>query len=120
MKREAIERIVAQWITAFNTRDLDGLLALYDPTAVHNSPNLARLRPEMKGEIRGTEALRDWRADAFRRLPSLEYRLRRLIIDEEGAVMVYLRKVENEPWRIVRERLQIQDDKIIASYVYAA
>ena len=72
-KTRALVDVATQWLAAFNGRDLDALLALYEDDAVHTSPKLRDREPETKGEIRGTAALRAWWEGAMTRLPKLRY-----------------------------------------------
>ena len=110
--------IADQWFAAFNTHDLDKLLALYADDARHYSPKLKVRRPETKGYIVGKEALRHWWRDAFDRLPSLRYERTYWLADEEAVFMEYIRHVEGEDDMIVGELLEVRDGLIIASRVY--
>ncbi len=65
--------LVRAWLTAFNSRELERLLALYSDDAVHYSPKLKVRHPETLGLVRGKPALRAWWADCFERLPGLHY-----------------------------------------------
>lgn len=106
------------WINAFNNHSLDDLLALYAEDAVHYSPKLKLRQPETGGCISGKEALRAWWADAFERLPSLQYQLVNLLSDDKQAVLEYLRSVPGEPDMMVAEFLEMNRGKIIRSRVY--
>lgn len=94
------------------------MLALYHEHARHFSPKLLALRPQTQGMVQGRPALRDWWADAFRRLPSLHYQLDHLVADERAVFMEYTRQVENEPELRVGEVLELRNGLIIASRVY--
>lgn len=106
------------WIAAFNQHDLEALLALYHENARHFSPKLLALRPATRGMVQGKAALRDWWADAFRRLPTLHYQLVHLIADEHALFMEYVRQVDGEPDLRVGEVLELSDGLISASRVY--
>lgn len=106
------------WINAFNDHSLDDLLALYAEDAVHYSPKLKIRQPETGGWISGKGALRTWWADAFERLPSLQYRLVNLLSDEKQVVLEYMRAVPGEPDMMVAEFLEMHGGKIIRSRVY--
>ena len=94
------------------------LLALYDESAEHYSPKLKVHQPETNGLIKGKPALRDWWADAFKRLPQLHYELLQLTADGEQVFMEYIRSTTGEADLRVGEVLIIQNEKIIASRVY--
>ena len=112
------ENIAFNWFSAFNSRNLEQLLSLYDDEAQHYSPKLKIRRPETGGIVQGKQALRDWWQDAFERLPSLHYQVTSLTADEQRVFMEYIRQVENEEDILVAEVLEIKDKKIIASRVY--
>lgn len=111
-------RIAQAWFAAFNAHDLDALLALYAPDAVHFSPKLLVRQPETGGFIRGTAALRAWWQDAFDRLPDLRYTPTSFTANEERVFMEYLRQVGHEPDMRVAEVLEITHGLITASRVY--
>ena len=112
------EQIAFNWLAAFNAKQLENLLALYDEDAEHFSPKLAQRLPETKGLINGKVALRAWWADAFDRLPSLHYKVLTITANENRVFMEYLRQVDGEPEMKVAEVLEIRNQKIVFSRVY--
>lgn len=114
----SLEQIALLWFEAFNTKDLDGLLALYSNEAIHFSPKLKIRQPETKGLIVGKEAMRIWWQDAFDRLPTLNYQVTSLTANNNRVFMEYIRQVEKEEDMLIAEVLEIKDGKIIASRVY--
>ena len=117
-KIEQNKQIALNWIDAFNEHDLEKLLNLYAGDAIHFSPKLKLREPQTNGWIKGKPLLRSWWADAFTRLPLLQYQLQNLIIDEGQILMEYLRKVPGEPDMMVAEILEIGDGLIVRSRVY--
>lgn len=112
-------KLIAQdWFAAFNAHDLEALLALYADDAEHYSPKLKMRRPETRGHITGKAALRDWWRDAFDRLPTLRYEVRKLTADDDQVFMEYTRHVEGEEDLRVGEVLEVRSGRIIASRVY--
>lgn len=110
--------IAQRWFAAFNTHDLEALLALYTDDAEHFSPKLKARRPETNGLVRGKHALRDWWREAFERLPTLRYEVLTLTADDERVFMEYLRHVEGEDDLRVGEVLVVRSGLIVASRVY--
>lgn len=110
--------IALQWFAAFNTHDLETLLALYADDAQHYSPKLKLRQPATNGLINGKPALRAWWQDAFDRLPTLRYEVLRITADETQVFMEYMRHVEGEEDLRVGEVLEITDGLITASRVY--
>jgi ketosteroid isomerase-like protein len=118
MPSELNKQIALRWFGAFNTHNLEALLALYHDDAQHYSPKLKIRHPQTKGLIKGKAALREWWQDAFSRLPSLRYEMLALTADKGQVFMEYLRHVDGEEDMRVAELLVIEEDKIIASRVY--
>jgi ketosteroid isomerase-like protein len=112
--RELAER----WLQSFNAHDVDALVALYAPNAVHHSPKLRAARPETEGQITGRTQMRDWWADAFARLPGLSYRLLALTADDDRAVLEYERELEGAERLRVAEVFVCRRDHIVESFVY--
>lgn len=114
------KQIALTWINAFNEHDLEKLLGLYSEDAVHFSPKLKVKHPETNGRIAGKPLLRSWWADAFSRIPSLQYQLENLIINDSQVLMEYLRKAAAEPDMMIAEILEVEDGLIVRSRVYHA
>ncbi len=115
---ETNRQIALEWIDAFNKHDLEKLLDLYNENAKHYSPKLKIRFPETNGLLTGKPSLRKWWADAFQHIPTLQYNLLNLIVNEHQLLMEYKRIVENEPDMMVAEILEIENGLIISSRVY--
>lgn len=118
MSSEKLQSIAFKWFEAFNNHNLEQLLSLYDDDAEHFSPKLKIKKPETKGFVKGKAALREWWADAFLRLPSLNYKVTSLTANADRIFMEYVRTVEGEEEMFVAEVLEIKDGKIVFSRVY--
>ena len=112
------EHVALDWLAAFNARDVDALLALYSPQAVHLSPKLRDHQPESGGRIQGHAALRAWWSDAFKRLPTLHYALMRLTSGAAHVFIEYTRTVNGEPPSDVAELLEVEGNAIVRSRVF--
>jgi hypothetical protein len=118
-RTEALLALAQRWLAAFNAKDLEALLALYQDDAVHVSPKLRDRQPETKGEIRGVPALWVWWRDALDRLPGLRYELTRLTAMEDRVFMEYVRHNPGDPDLLVAEVLEVgAGGRIRASRVY--
>ncbi|MBS1487800.1 MAG: nuclear transport factor 2 family protein [Bacteroidetes bacterium] len=118
MSTSELNEIAHRWFEAFNNKNLEGLLALYDDHAVHFSPKLKVRHPETNGLIKGKAAMRAWWQDAFDRLPSLHYEIVRLTPCEDRVFMEYIRHVNGEDDLFVGEMLEIQRGLIVRSSVF--
>jgi ketosteroid isomerase-like protein len=112
------EEISKLWLLAFNEHQLEALLSLYDENARHFSPKLKKSRPETGGFIQGKAQLREWWADAFARIPSLQYVAQTITANEQRVFMEYLRKADGDEDLMVAEVLEIEHDCIVYSRVY--
>jgi 8-oxo-dGTP diphosphatase len=110
--------LAREWLDAFNARDLERLLSLYDDDAVHTSPKLRDRHPETKGEVKGKAALRAWWSDAMQRLPGLRYEEQHLTASDGRVFMEYLRTVPGEPNLLVAEVLVCKQGRIVSSHVF--
>ncbi|MFS8070597.1 MAG: nuclear transport factor 2 family protein [Byssovorax sp.] len=117
-EHDALLDLARAWLDAFNSRDLERLLALYADDAVHTSPKLRVQKPETSGEIRGKDALRAWWADAMSRLPGLHYAGKHLSAGEDRVVMEYERQNPGEASYMVAETLVVSGGRIVSSHVY--
>lgn len=118
MTPETLQSIAFRWIEAFNAKQLDKLLTLYEECAEHYSPKLKIRQPETNGLIIGVETMRVWWEDAFEKLPSLQYELKSLTANSDRVFMEYVRKVDGEEEILVAEVLEVKEGKIIKSRVY--
>jgi len=112
------KQVANDWIKSFNAHDLEKLISLYAEDAIHYSPKLKERQPETKGWVTDKAALSAWWADAFERLPTLQYELKNLVVGEQQVVLEYLRIVEKELEMMVAEFLEIENGLIIKSRVY--
>lgn len=118
MTAEKLQSIAFRWFDAFNSHNLEQLLALYDDEAEHFSPKLKIRMPETKGLVVGKEAMREWWKDSFDRLPTLHYKVKSLTANGDRVFMEYVRTVSGEEDMLVAEVLEVKEGKIIASRVY--
>ncbi|MBX7107685.1 MAG: nuclear transport factor 2 family protein [Chitinophagales bacterium] len=118
MTPDQLSHIAQQWFHAFNSHDLEALLALYADDAEHYSPKLKLRQPATQGWIKGKAALRTWWQDAFQRLPTLQYELLKLTANEHRVFMEYIRHVKGEEDLPVGEVLEIRNHLIVSSRVY--
>jgi ketosteroid isomerase-like protein len=65
MTPEKLQSIAFRWFEAFNNKELDKLLSLYDDEAKHFSPKLKIHQPETNGLVEGKAAIADWWQDVL-------------------------------------------------------
>lgn len=112
------KEIAIKWFEAFNTHDLEKLLSLYHQSAKHYSPKLKIRLPKTQGLICGKDELRNWWKDAFDRIPSLNYEVKKLTADNHQVFMEYIRHADGDEDLMVGEVLEIENGLIVFSRVY--
>jgi hypothetical protein len=75
MDQRTARAFADRWIALWNSRDLDGVLALFADHVVFSSPTAARLIDGSDGVVRGKAALRAYWAHALSRNPELHFEL---------------------------------------------
>lgn len=106
-----------QWFDAFNAKDINKLLDLYDADAVHHSPRYEEKFPETKGIIRGKIGLRGWWQGAFDNIPGLHYEIISLDVVGDKINMQYKRTADGKDPSVVNEFLKVKKGKIVESAV---
>lgn len=81
------DAFAADWIAAWNRRDLDAILSHYADGVVFTSPFAVRLTGS--GTVRGRDALRAYFAAALAKFPDLHFRLRHALAGVNSLVLVY-------------------------------
>ena len=94
MKLEDAEVHAERWIRAWNTRDLEAILATYDENVVLRSSRASTWDPANKdGFIRGKAALRAYFETALARFPQLEFALLGIYVGQgDRMVLEYLNR----------------------------
>jgi ketosteroid isomerase-like protein len=72
---EFARRFAEQWIAAWNTHDLDAVLAHYTDDVEFSSPFIASLANEPTGTLKGKPAVREYWRRALDRFPDLRFTL---------------------------------------------
>lgn len=70
---EQADRFADEWIAAWNSRDLDRILAHYDEDVSFFSPVAARLVGAPDGLVRGRAALREYFSRGLEAFPDLHF-----------------------------------------------
>jgi hypothetical protein len=75
MDQHTARAFADRWIALWNSRDLEGVLALFSEDVVFTSPTAARLLDGSGGVVRGKAALRTYWTYALSRNPELHFDL---------------------------------------------
>lgn len=97
------------WVEAWNTGDLERVLALYDEAAVMTSDRIPMLGFDASGTVRGKDALRAYWGKALGLLPELHFTLIDLFVSPDSVVVFYA----NERGKKICEYLRVNDAGLI-------
>ncbi len=97
------------WIEAWNSHDVEAVLALHAEDAAMASPYFAQQGIAPCGVVRGKPALRACWSDALKRKPNLYLRRQGVFAGSDSLTVTYF----NEADRIVAEFLRYGEDGLI-------
>ena len=90
------------WISAWNSRDLERVLALYTEDSEMTSDRIPALGLDASGTLRGMDRLRAYWGAALKRLPDLHFELIDLFVSPDSVVVLY----QNERGKKICEYLR--------------
>lgn len=91
------------WVEAWNARDLERVLTLYDEDTVMTSDRIPMLGFDESGTVRGKDALRAYWGKALGLIPNLHFSLIELFVSPDSVVVFY----ENERGKRICEYLRV-------------
>ncbi|WP_409189109.1 nuclear transport factor 2 family protein [Bradyrhizobium sp. RDM4] len=97
------------WVEAWNARDLERVLSLYDDAAVMTSDRIPALGFGADGTVRGKDALRAYWSKALGLIPNLHFSLIDVYVSPDSLVVFY----ENERGKRICEYLRVNDAGLI-------
>jgi ketosteroid isomerase-like protein len=95
-----------EWIAAWNSHDLERVLALYDDDSEMTSDKIPALGFGASGTLRGEEKLRAYWGAAFAKRPNLHLELIDTYVSPDSLIVFY----QNERGAKVCEYLRLNDE----------
>lgn len=102
----------ADWIRAWNARDVEAVLTYYADDIVFTSPTAARVVPESGGVVRGKDALRSYWVKALETNPDLAFTLIGVYVGVDTIVLHY----RNQHGAYVTEVVTFRDGLICVGH----
>ncbi len=112
MDQASAQEFVGAWVSAWNARELEAVLAHFSDDVVFTSPLAAQIVPQSKGVIRGKAALREYWSEGLRRNPELHFELLGLYLGVDTIVINY----RNERGGLVAEVLRFEGAHAVEGY----
>ena len=97
------------WVEAWNARDLERVLALYDEAALMTSDRIPMLGFDASGTVRGKDALRAYWRKALGLITNLHFTLIDVFVSPDSVVVFYA----NERGEKICEYLRVNDAGLI-------
>lgn len=80
----------AEWIAAWNSHNLDAIMAHYAEDVVLTSPAAASILKDASGTVRGAAALRNYFAKGIEAYPNLRFELLDVMLGLSSVVLYYV------------------------------
>jgi ketosteroid isomerase-like protein len=95
-----------EWIAAWNSHDLERVLALYDEDSEMTSDKISAFGFGASGTLRGKEKLRAYWGAVLKKLPGLHFELIDTYVSPDSIVVFY----QNERGAKICEYLRVNDE----------
>ena len=89
MSREQAERFAGEWVEAWNSRDLDAVLAHYADDIIFHSPRIALVTGESRHSVEGKEALRRYWSQAIEKAPDLRFSIEEVLLGSDALTILF-------------------------------
>lgn len=89
LSREFANRFAQEWIDAWNSHDLERVLAHYADDFEMSSPYIAQIAGEPSGMLKGKPAIAAYWAHALTLMPTLHFELHSTLVGAESLVIYY-------------------------------
>ena len=89
MEKGFAERFAQEWIAAWNSHDLDRILAHYEDDFEMSSPVIRMIAGEASGKLRGKTAVGAYWAKALQAVPELRFELLTTLAGVDSVTVYY-------------------------------
>ncbi|HYS18491.1 MAG TPA: nuclear transport factor 2 family protein [Candidatus Binatia bacterium] len=90
LREEQARELAGHWVTAWNTHDLDSIMAHYEDNVVLVSPVAATMLDDPSGTVAGKDALRSYFKRALEVYPNLSFELVDVMWGLRSVVLYYV------------------------------
>lgn len=88
--RKFAEHFAAEWVEAWNSRDLEQILAHYSDDFEMSSPVITQITGEPSGKLKGKQAVGAYWARALELIPTLRFELSEVLVGVDSVTLCYL------------------------------
>lgn len=116
LTKEQAQQLADHWIEAWNSHDLDEILAHYVEDVVLVSPIAAKLLNDPSGTVRGKAALREYFKNGLEVYPNLKFELIDVMWGIQSVVFYYINQSGIKAGEVVELDLTGKIIRVIANY----
>jgi len=110
------QQFADSWIQAWNSHDLDAVMAHYAPEVVLTSPTAAKLLNDPSGTITGKEAVRSYFERGLKAYPDLTFELLDVMWGISSVVLYYLNQKGTKTGEFMELDAQQKVVRVVANY----
>ena len=111
LDRTFAEHFAAEWLSAWNARDLDAILRHYADDIEFHSPRIAAVTGRDVDAVRGKEELRAYWTAGLAAAPDLHFVLERVLVGSDALTILY----RNHRGQQVAETFVFEDGTVVCS-----
>jgi hypothetical protein len=104
------------WVSAWNSHDLDAILSHYAPEVVLTSPVAARLLNDPSGVVSGKSALRSYFARGLEAYPNLAFELLDVMWGQSSVVLYYKNQNGTKSGEFMELDASLKVIRVVANY----
>ncbi len=94
MNQELAEHFAQEWVSAWNSHDLDGIMSHYDENIRFYSPVIQLMKVNDEGLLTDKTELRNYFDKALQRFPDLHFELYK-VLTGINSVILYYKSINN-------------------------
>ncbi|MEK6806247.1 MAG: nuclear transport factor 2 family protein [Pseudomonadota bacterium] len=90
LEKSFAEHFAAEWISAWNSRDLERILSHYSDDFEMSSPVITQITGEPSGKLRGKKAVGTYWGRALELMPTLRFELSEVLVGADSVTLCYI------------------------------
>jgi hypothetical protein len=110
------QEFAKQWLSAWNSHDLDALMSHYGPEVVLTSPVARRLLNDASGTVAGKDALRSYFKRGLEAFPDLKFELLDVLWGISSVVLYYVNQSGTKSGEFMELDADRKVIRVVANY----
>lgn len=89
LTKEFAHHFAAEWISAWNSHDLERVLSLYSENFAMSSPYIVQIAGETSGRLQGKDSVKNYWSKALELIPTLHFELVATLLGADSITLYY-------------------------------